>query len=67
MIKMVRNATRTKTSLIQIYNFILAMTVLDMMMEMTSKIIIKKKMNMEKSKLMVEMCLKIKGLITQCL
>ena len=61
--EMMKTIMKIGTSLIQIYNSILVMMVLDMMMEMTSKMIFKKKMNMEKIKIMLEMCQKMKRLI----
>ena len=63
--EMMKTIMKIGTSLIQIYYSILVMMVLDMMMGMTSKMIFK--MNMEKIKIMLEICQKMKQLITPCL
>ena len=65
--EMMKTIMKIGASLIQIYNSILVMMVLDMMMGMTYKMIFKKKINMEKIKIMLEICQKMKQLITPCL
>ena len=63
MNKMIKTFMKKRTCLIQTFNFILAMTVVDMMMEMTTKMTFK----MVKIKIKLEMYQEMTQLIARCL
>ena len=67
MILKMKITTRIMTFSMRICNFISAIKDLNMMMEMTSKIITKEKMIMRKIKIIVEMYLKMRELKELCL